>query len=178
MIPAGLRRCGPTEPGLGGAAASVEPRHHPRSGGGSTVPSGLWMLPRECGPLSSSFLPCVSSSAPPDPSSSSSPSFLSPLFSSFFPACFLPSLLWSRLPSPQCRPWTGGGGGWGGGEGGSGSVPGLEAANGCRAGPAPRPPSPPPPRRRGGASVSGPPCPRGRRRRARRTRQRRRQERR
>lgn len=92
----------------------------------------------------------------------------SSLFSSSLFSSFLPFLLWSRLPSPQCRPWTGGGGGWEGGEGGSGSVPGPEAASGCRAGPAPRPPSPPP-RHRGGASVSDPPCPRRWRRRARRT---------
>lgn len=174
MIPAGLRRCGPAEPGRGGAAAAAGPRHHPRGGGSSTGPhSGLWVLPRECRPLFClpvlRFLLCSSGSL----FFSFLPSLLffysllsSPLLSSL--PSFLPFLLWSRLPSPQCRPWTGGGGGWEGGEGGSGSVPGPEAASGCRAGPAPRPPSPPP-RHRGGASVSDPPCPRRWRRRARRT---------
>ena len=87
------------------------------------------------------------------------PLFLLPSFSSSILHCssllsslpsFLPFLLWSRLPSPQCRPWTGGGGGWGGGEGGGERLRpgpgGCEWVQGWPGSAAPFP-SPPPPRR-------------------------------
>lgn len=147
MIPAGLRRF----VGLRSRDAGLRPRQGPvtiEERLSSTGPhSGLWMLPRGA----------VLSPACPSSHSPLLLFFLLPSFSSSILHCssllsslpsFLLSLLWSRLPSPQCRPWTGRGrrlGGQGGGATAPSRARRLRVGAGLARlrGPLPLPPPPP-----------------------------------